>query len=850
MPSLIQGFEYDVFISYRQNDNRSGWVTKFVEDLREELAATLKDPINIYFDENPHDGLLDTHDVSRSLGNKLRCLIFLPVLSRTYCDLKSYAWNEEFLAFLSRAKRDAHGLYVKVEGNNVAGRVLPILIHDLDPNDRELFEREIEGTLRAADFRFLSPGVNRPLLPDDKRQDNLSRTVYRDQINKTANAIAEIMKASLQGSGNVMVEERATSYLTPDAPNPKGWRWVFTELIRRNVFRAGFAYIAASWVLGELVAPMFLRTENATDLLKALLVGGFPLAMIFAWLYERSPSGMIRTNSEASVSNPYSPSQKKPFTNTWIIITLVVLLVVQRYGEEVFTKEKSIAVLPFESLSTEKGDEYFAIGLTDDIITRLAIISRLRVISRGSITDYRGKGLDYKTIASELGVENLVIGTVQRTGTTVKVSARLINGRTQESLWGEVFSREFKDFLSLQGEISRRIADHLKVRLSELENRKLGTLQTQSYTAFDYYTQGRGYYNEYNRVDNDKAIASFKNAILIDSTYALAWAGLGDAYSQMDRLGLGKNWLDSSISAGTKAIQLDSSLSEAYKALANAYNYQRKFDIGFELLKKAVQLNPNNASAVANLGTGYFNRGMLVDALRWFKKAASIHPRSFATYQVGGWTYRLLGDYNNASLWLEKSLKLNSSIFDTYEQLGYTYVCQGRREKALELVEPTVNAGPDDPRALEAAGLISHFAGERNKARSYFEQSISNNDQYSNDPNTIAALGLGQILMSEGDTVDADIYLSKILDVYLREVETGSQSFNPRFYISAVYAIRGDAEKSNEWLQKAIDMGWNDHMQITLGHWFGRIQNDGQLLSKVEFVKERTKKMRSEASRF
>ena len=110
MPSLVSGYEYDVFISYRQNDNRSGWVTQFVEHLREELAATIKDSVNIYFDENPHDGLLDTHHVDKSLEGKLKCVIFIPVLSHTYCDPKSFAWNNEFLAFSQLAKADALGL--------------------------------------------------------------------------------------------------------------------------------------------------------------------------------------------------------------------------------------------------------------------------------------------------------------------------------------------------------------------------------------------------------------------------------------------------------------------------------------------------------------------------------------------------------------------------------------------------------------------------------------------------------------------------------------------------------------------------------------------------------------------
>ena len=185
MPSLIPGFEYDVFISYRQNDNRSGWVTQFVQDLREEIAATIKDPVSIYFDENPHDGLLDTHQVDKSLEGKLKSLIFIPILSRTYCDPKSFAWNHEFLVFRKMVGADSVGRHIELANGNFTSRILPVQIHDIDRKDQLLYEKESGDTLRSVDFTFRSPGVNRPLLPDDSRNDNFSKAVYRDQLNKS-----------------------------------------------------------------------------------------------------------------------------------------------------------------------------------------------------------------------------------------------------------------------------------------------------------------------------------------------------------------------------------------------------------------------------------------------------------------------------------------------------------------------------------------------------------------------------------------------------------------------------------------------------------------------------------------
>ncbi len=201
MPSLVPSFEYDIFISYRQNDNRSGWVTEFIHSLQDELVATIKEPVSIYFDTNPQSGLRETDDVDKSLEGKLKCLIFIPIISQTYCDPKSFAWQSEFCAFNRTAREDQLGRDIKLGNGNVASRILPIKIHDLDDEDKALLENELKGVLRAVEFIFKTPGVNRPLRAfEDHPQDNLNKTFYRDQLNKVANAIKEII-SSIQHPG-------------------------------------------------------------------------------------------------------------------------------------------------------------------------------------------------------------------------------------------------------------------------------------------------------------------------------------------------------------------------------------------------------------------------------------------------------------------------------------------------------------------------------------------------------------------------------------------------------------------------------------------------------------------------
>ena len=203
MSALVEGFSYDIFISYRQKDNRyDGWVTEFVDHLKSELESTFKEEISVYFDINPDDGLLETHDVDASLKEKLRCLVFIPIISRTYCDPKSFAWEHEFKAFIDQASVDQFGLKITLPDGNVSNRVLPVRIHDLDNADIKLCESMLGGVLRGVEFVYKSTGVNRPLRSrEDNPHDNLNHAIYRDQINKVALATWSIIEGMRAASG-------------------------------------------------------------------------------------------------------------------------------------------------------------------------------------------------------------------------------------------------------------------------------------------------------------------------------------------------------------------------------------------------------------------------------------------------------------------------------------------------------------------------------------------------------------------------------------------------------------------------------------------------------------------------
>ena len=262
MASIIEGYNYDIFISYRQKDNKhDGWVTEFVDNLKGELESTFKEEISVYFDINPHDGLLETHDVDESLKEKLKCLIFIPIISRTYCDPKSFAWEHEFKAFVELASKDQYGLKVKLPNGNVAGRVLPIRIYDLEATDIKLCESVLGGVLRGVEFIYAEPGVNRPLKPDDDEKINLNKTKYRNQINKVANAIRDLITA-------LEYHEHQPEIVSKETFKPVSipLKTAKTKII------TGTLILLALIVLGFFLIPKLLRSEEDPEIQIAVLL--------------------------------------------------------------------------------------------------------------------------------------------------------------------------------------------------------------------------------------------------------------------------------------------------------------------------------------------------------------------------------------------------------------------------------------------------------------------------------------------------------------------------------------------------------------------------------------------------
>jgi len=254
-------------------------------------------------------------------------------------------------------------------------------------------------------------------------------------------------------------------------------------------------------------------------------------------------------------------------------------------------------------LSPDPENAFFADGMTEDILTQLAKIRDLKVISRTSVMRYKGTQKPLREIAAELSVATVLEGSVRRAGDRVRIVGQLVDARTDQPLWDETYDREIKDVFAIQSEVAQQIAAALKATLSPAEKKRIEQSPTQDLAAYDLYLKGRELYNRYRKTDNEAAIELFQKALELDPAFALGYAGLGDAYAQRAlRFGFPQSWLDTSLEVSRKAIALNPELAEGYKALGLAYQAKGKYRESLDATRRAAEINPNYAAAVGNVG--------------------------------------------------------------------------------------------------------------------------------------------------------------------------------------------------------------------------------------------------------
>ncbi len=707
MPSLVSGLEYDVFISYRQNDNRSGWVTEFVRQLKEELAATIKEPVSVYFDADSHDGLLETHDVDKSLTDKLRCLIFIPILSQTYVDPKGFAWKNEFCVFNKLAQQDLLGRDIRLRNGNVASRILAVRIHELDADDARSIESETSTALRSVDFIFHSAGVNRPLVASDKREDHEKKILYRDQVNKVANAIKEIVLATKGGVQTVSPPESASQV---------------NGSSRRKAILAALLIV----LIGTIGVLYFNRRSSG--------------------------SGSGQTN-------------------------------------------RSIAVLPFADLSPNHDQEYFGIGMMDEILNHLTKIGELSPVSRTSSMMYKNSNKTLKEIAAELGVTNILEGSIQKWGNKVKISVNLIDAARDHALWTNSYERELNDLFQIQGEIAQNVAAVLSASVGPDVKKRIAQAPTVNQEAYDLYLKAHA-----KLFTDAEVIPELERVIALDSGFSRAYSDLATRLILLTGYNSNQNIEELSTKAlayANKALALDPNNDGAYTVLIPYELFVRWNPKGAEeALKKIIALNPSRS----DIGHNWY---MILCAQGRFKEA---EDKSRLVFQR---------DKNSPGNWIGYA----NSLFYA-----------GHPKQAVDILSAangmfeTKYLYSDDQVLIELAQL-NLFVGNFTAAIHAFEP-LSQHSPY--------PLNLGYLACAYANTGHSDKARAILEKLHARTSQTPNGS--PAYFSAAVHTALGQYDQAIEWLNKSyanheVELFWIKVVPI-----FDPLRKDPRFLELVRKV--------------
>ena len=504
-------------------------------------------------------------------------------------------------------------------------------------------------------------------------------------------------------------------------------------------------------------------------------------------------------------------------------------------------QDKSIAVLPFENLSQEGDHEYFSEGLTGDIIYQLSEIDSIRVVPFEQVENFKGTELSLDSLGKLFDVTTILEGSVDFIGSKVQINVRLVDIANSKNIWSETYTRENTGIVSIQNTIAKEIARALNANLSSQELFQIGKTQTSSPEAYDLYLKAKNYYFKYNPEANPKAISYYKQAIKIDPNYALAYAGLADAFAQMPSYGLGMTWLDSSMEASDKALAIDPTLAEAYSSKGINYYYQGKNEYAKISFEKALAYKPNLSRTTGNLATIYFSQGELVKSLKLQAKSASLNPRAFLPYQISGWIYRILGDTENAEFFLQKAIELQENAIN-YEQLAYNYIIVGKKEEAASLI-PKILKEKEDSNSLAVAGLVAFHLEDLALAQEYFEKSIQVTSDFENDPYYLIPIKLAYILKLQGKTDLANQLLDPAIELRHDAILEGDEDFNLPLDLAIAKMIKGETKEANKYLNLAFDRGWRDLFIIDYNPVFNEFRNSPEYTNLSNKIKAEITKL-------
>src|SRR6266404_5224720 len=533
----------------------------------------------------------------------------------------------------------------------------------------------------------------------------------------------------------------------------------FAELKRRNVYKVAIAYIVAGWALSQGTAqvfPVFDIPNWIIRLIVLLIIIGLPIALVLAWMFEITPQGIKRT--EIADAMPGTAGQKK---HTWIYVVVIGGLVsiglffLGRYragSRAVSTgsiSNKSIAVLPFDNLSRDPDNAYFAEGVQDEILTRLAKVADLKVISRTSTQHFKSAPANLPEIAKQLGVTNILEGSVQKAADQVRVNVQLINAITDAHVWADTYDRKLTDIFAVESEIAKAIAETLQAKLTGAEKTSIAKAPTVNPEAYELYLRGRFFWNKRTGTDLRKAIDYFNQAIAKDPNYALAYVGLADSYlllSSYAAVSPGES-LPPARSALKKALELDDSLAEAHASFGLLTTLELDLHRALDELKRAAELKPNYATAHHWLALAHLTLAQFDSAISEAKRAIELDPLSLVINADTSWIYFSARRYDEAETQVRKTLEIGPQFFLAHYYLGEVLQFKAHLSEAIAEFQKAFELN-NDPYSLAMLGQAYARNGQRDEAQKILARL---NEQAKSHYVAPYALALVQIALGDKD---------------------------------------------------------------------------------------------------
>jgi TolB-like protein/regulator of sirC expression with transglutaminase-like and TPR domain len=477
--------------------------------------------------------------------------------------------------------------------------------------------------------------------------------------------------------------------------NPKN---IFTELKRRNVYRAAVAYGVVAWFLTQLttqVFPFFEIPNSAVRFVVIALAVGFPIAMLLAWVYEFTPEGIVRTEDlqpAQARSIQRATGRILDFIIIGALLLVIAMLIVGRLpfyrqtGESI--SKKSIAVLPFENLSEDKANAYFAEGIQEEILTRLAKIADIKVISRTSTQRYQSKPGNLADIATQLGVANILEGSVQKVADQVRVNVQLINAQSDSHLWADTYDRKLTDVFAVESEVAKAIAEALQVKLTGGEQQALAVKPTNNSEAYDAYLRGLAF-EARTSTGVEKAIGFFERAVQLDPAFAVGWARLSRANAQVYLGGLDRTTTrrDAAERALNTAQKLQPNSPETL--LAQAY-YQywvlRDYELAKATFGRVRELLPSSSDVPGALALIARRQGHWDESVAYWEQTLALDPRNTEWLANAAETYSMLRQFPAALKTYDRLLDIIPNDPDAVASEAKIYQAEGNLEQAGKLL--------------------------------------------------------------------------------------------------------------------------------------------------------------------